>query len=699
MDYLNFAIEVIAQPDGLYAISVVSSPVGEARVVVPNPLVAQEIERMLAVLGRRERVTKLEENGIARDIGEKLFNFLIRSNDDINAAYFASLDRANHQGLRIRLSVERAGALADLPWELLRDPNRDFLTLSRSTPIVRYTQMLSVRPPAEVAMPLRVLVMISAPEDFPKLDVEDEWRRLNEATAPLQQSGVLRLEKLETATLIALQRRLRTGEYHIFHFIGHSDFDPHNQRGVLVLEDDADNRRANLVTGLMLARELGEESTIRLVVLNSCQSARRAEKDPHAGIASSIVTRGIPAVAAMQFPISDTAARVFSEEFYRAIAENLPIDSAVSEARRAIANRLQNAEWATPALYMRSENGVLFRPAKAATGTTKAVSKPARSSAPTAWIAGVIGLVAVALILGVLLLNRPAGGGENPTPSQVTPSVEAPLPDLQISSISSAPARPGPGQVFRLLISIRNAGEGESGAFNWTWDASPVLRNALEGRIESIPPGASRNFSLVYSYGWWGSYSSQINIDADGEVGESDERNNRDAAIIELDPTRPFDIDFTFLPDNEIVAPPRLLQPGEFDLWNMTFALAAPADIDCAATLFAIVDTGQSNALQATDDTPAACAALPLAIVLRRPVSGAEVEVLSDSSGTATLTLYSDPDGIERAGQSADIPLSPGDSAEIAVVETGGSAVRRIEIATPDQPVRLLRLTLFPPLD
>src|SRR5690606_31747086 len=101
-------------------------------------------------------------------------------------------------------------------------------------------------------------------------------------------------------------------------------------------------------------------TTIRLVVLNSCQSAASNSANPFAGIASSLVTRGIPAVVAMQYRISDAAATVFAEEFYRALTDTLPIDSAVSEARRAIANRLHNLEWATPVLYLRSADGILF---------------------------------------------------------------------------------------------------------------------------------------------------------------------------------------------------------------------------------------------------------------------------------------------------------------------------------------------------
>ena len=76
-------------------------------------------------------------------------------------------------------------SLADLPWEFLYNPavNR-FLALSVQTPLVRYMDLPGVRSsPIAVTPPIRVLVMISSPTDYPALDVEAEWQRLNESLA------------------------------------------------------------------------------------------------------------------------------------------------------------------------------------------------------------------------------------------------------------------------------------------------------------------------------------------------------------------------------------------------------------------------------------------------------------------------------------------------------------------------------------
>ncbi len=673
MAYLNFVVDLTELPDGSYRISVLSSPVGETSAVVASPFTPADLEAAAALLeDGLSDMGSIERTHAARLLGQRLFQFLIRQNEDVNSAYFASLDRAGSDGLRLRLSVDNAGALAALPWELLADPNRDFLALSRSTPLTRYTQQLTTRPPVPVILPLRVLVMISAPRDFPALNVEDEWQRLNDATAELQARGLLELERLEQATLISLQRRLRAEDYHVFHYIGHSAYNE-TAGGVLALEHE-DDALAQLVPGAALARELSEETTIRLVVLNSCQSGQADRQHPFFGISSSLVTRGIPAVVAMQHPISDAAATVFAEEFYRAIADMLPIDTALSEARRAIANRLHNLEWATPALYLRSEDGVLFRQTPVDAPSTPPMT--------------LVGLAAVALVL-LLVLIGPVRTALAPTPVP-TPAL---LADLEIAAIRSAPLNPAPGEAFRLLIGIRNAGDADSGPFSWTWDASPARRNALDGRIDNIPPGATYNLSFPFSYGWWGSYSSQIVVDADSEVAESDERDNREATIIELDPTRPFVVDFTLLPTNQIVEPPLALEADAFALWNLHFALQGA---DCAATPLRLIAAPPRTLLTPAEETAPDCMNAPLDIAIDQPVSSLTAVVVASAAGSAHMTLYADEAATQVVYESAAVPVVAGQTVLLTPREPLESSIRRATIAVSGGPAQLSKLTLYP---
>jgi hypothetical protein len=318
-----------------------------------------------------------------------------------------------------------------------------------------------------------------------------------------------------------------------------------------------------------------------------------------------------------------------------------------------------------------------------------------------------IGVVALIAVVAVVSINALRGGTVEPTPTvapiviteEVT-AVAAGMPNLQIANIRSAPSRPAPGQVFRLLISIRNDGTSDSGDFNWTWDASPVLRNALEGRVESIPPGATRNISFPYSYGWWGSYSSQIIVDADSEVDETDERDNREAAIVELDPDSEFDIDFTLLPNNEIVSPPRNLGPLEFLNWKLAFSVSATDDnAECGNTPFAIIELGNANALATAENALPACATLPMVIKLSDPVRQVNLQLAPSSEEDIILKLFTDSQGQELAFESEPLATQSGETIELGADDDFSGRIRRIEIDSPSQSVNLTRITLFPILD
>jgi hypothetical protein len=261
--------------------------------------------------------------------------------------------------LRIRLRLRNAPQLADLPWEYLYNSSLNrFLALSVETPLVRFLDLPERVRPVKVSPPIRVLVMISSPTDYPQLNVEAEWKKLTEALNDLEHGGRVTLERLDDATLAALQRRLRQGEYHIFHFVGHGEFDERTQDGVLLLEDE--ENRGRRVSGQYLGALLHDHRPLRLAILNACEGARTSRTDPFAGTAQSLVQQGIPAVIAMQFEVTDEAASTFAREFYGALAGNYPVDAALAEARKAIFAQGNEVEWGTPVLYMRAEDGRIF---------------------------------------------------------------------------------------------------------------------------------------------------------------------------------------------------------------------------------------------------------------------------------------------------------------------------------------------------
>jgi peptidoglycan hydrolase-like protein with peptidoglycan-binding domain len=112
----------------------------------------------------------------------------------------------------------------------------------------------------------------------------------------------------------------------------------------------------------LFANLLSDQDRLRLVVLNSCEGARTTLTDPYAGVATTLIQLGVPAVVAMQFEISDDAAVLFAEELYtNLVGRQDPIDAAVAEARKAVYTEIDAIEWATPVLFVRDPDVELFR--------------------------------------------------------------------------------------------------------------------------------------------------------------------------------------------------------------------------------------------------------------------------------------------------------------------------------------------------
>ena len=289
---------------------------------------------MLRVGRNRRGVRRIEspEMQAAKQFGGKLFDAVF--SNEVRGALRSSVDTASREGagLRVRLRLGDVPELTDLPWEYLYNASLNrFLALSNKSPLVRYIELPETPRPLKIAPPLRVLVMISSPNDYDPLDVEREWQKLQNALRELRADNMVTLERLEAATLGALRRKLRQGQYHVLHFIGHGGFDTQSQDGVLILEDE--QRRGRRTSGQYLAQVLTDHESLRLVILNACEGARTARNDPFAGVAQSLVQQGIPGVIAMQFEITDEASITFAHEFYAAIADGYPVDAALSDAR------------------------------------------------------------------------------------------------------------------------------------------------------------------------------------------------------------------------------------------------------------------------------------------------------------------------------------------------------------------------------
>jgi CHAT domain len=356
---LRVRFERVGAEAGTYDV-LATGPSGETTGQFRLPLSKLELENIALRLSRGRNVVRRVDSPeleLVRGLGGSLFEALFSGRvRDLYRDSFA-VARQEGRGLRVTLALTGAPELMHIPWEYLYD-DPGFLSISTWTPVVRYLDLPRGRRPLVVTPPLQILAVVSGPSDVVELDTGREQANLEQALAKLTAQGALEIHWLKSATLQELQRELRQRDYHIFHYIGHGGYDSALDDGVLLFEDETG--RSRRVSGAQLGTMLADETSLRLAVLNSCEGARTSSDDPFAGTAASLVHREIPAVVAMQFEITDRAAVVFGGEFYAALADGYPVDSALAEARKAIFADQNDVEWGTPVLFMRVADGRIF---------------------------------------------------------------------------------------------------------------------------------------------------------------------------------------------------------------------------------------------------------------------------------------------------------------------------------------------------
>ncbi len=613
--HLDFELQITALRDGRYEVQVVRMPLETLGNAAPShifqlPYTPQQLAFRIATLSGERSAPLSERQQVAREFGDILFKTIF--SEAILEAYNRSYQKAlvdAEIGLRLQLNLDGAGDLVNLPFEFLRGP-QDYLALSRQTPIVRFPKQVVVRRRVSLSYPLRILVMIASPADLPPLNVAQEKALLEKSTADLRGKGLLEIDFLEDASLRTLQRTLRLKDYHIFHYIGHSSYDAETGIGTLALVDPLGENSHFPVRAEALARELSEENTIRLVVLNSCHGARQNQQNATEGIASSLITRGIPAVVANQFEISNDAASVFSEEFYRAVADGLPMDAAVSEARRAVSSTVGNIEWATPVLYLRAEDGYLFMLQANPVATQKSNRFDLRD---LALLMVVVILIAVG-VGGFLLLaqdDKPKGNGG---------ATRVPNTDLQVRTLEIGTNRPVPGQFTSVRVVVENAGTEVSvpGTFEFLGNDRDPRLPSINREIPPILPGATFEDEFSYRFNWFGTFIARVLLDPDNSLVETNERNNIQTQPI-ITGDQPLVVNFSdALPDGKRVTESRVVTEDTFALWGFVLTTLPTNIEDCggAVVWFKVGDDGIVRLGTGLVDNPVTCANVPIAITL-----------------------------------------------------------------------------------
>jgi hypothetical protein len=294
-----------------------------------------------------------------RAAGEALFSWLLSGSleDHLRLAW----DRAARagRGLRIRLSIDPP-EIAAWPWELLYDPQRDHtFATAIATPLVRYldqTSLFGAPTEQEAELPLDLLLVLPSAAN---LNLAEEKRLIEEAVAGLKHALHLRVLP-GPVTRTALADALLLARYDIVHVSGHGAF----LDGQGYVELNLPDGSPDWVDGNSLSRIFSNHPHLKLVILNVCRGGQVAEGTAFRGLAPQLVRRGIPAVVAMQYPLTDQAGLTFAREFYKQLStgENAgQIDVAITHGRNMLAVLYPGSRsFATPVLYTHASDGVIF---------------------------------------------------------------------------------------------------------------------------------------------------------------------------------------------------------------------------------------------------------------------------------------------------------------------------------------------------
>ncbi len=387
--YEEFRIELSPKmPSGGWDVTVVDCPVqgmkGRKGTVVPT-FTRVELRRLR---NRNNWPSPFEMKAIGQKVWESVMT------GGAGDAFFASREflkarnAAFKQSVGLRVTMVLVGhgeanvegdaiRLSELPVEALYNEADQFIATDPRTPISRSLQQLgTMLPPQPIKVPLRVLVVVAAPSDRARTDIEAEAQAVRDALGPLSEpGGFIAVEFCEPPTREELKRRL-TKTVNILHFIGHGGFEPVGdgttpESYICLLRSEQDRRSAPLnaddLTGILRNTE------VRMVVFTACSSAAPTpEEDPYRigafeGLAQRLLSgvSDISAVVAMQFDLESEAAVQFTRVFYEnLLLPDKSLDEVVALARRQLATLegfgAGHRAWVTPTVYWRCLEGKVF---------------------------------------------------------------------------------------------------------------------------------------------------------------------------------------------------------------------------------------------------------------------------------------------------------------------------------------------------
>ncbi|NMF66852.1 hypothetical protein DP113_13275 [Brasilonema octagenarum UFV-E1] len=327
----------------------------------------EEIKQLLQIVGNNE----LKNSKQARTLGEVLFEVLFDSTlrqDFVN--FHFQVVQQEKQLLRVELDIDEQGMpeLAALPWEFMCLPasaNLGEIWIGTDPYLVfsRRRAQWNPAPPIQLERreKLRIALAIAAPKDLGTVEYQTVKSGL-EDLAKEQSERIELLPIVNPATPNAIDALLEK-QPHIFHFIGHGRLQDEDgeEVGQIALVKKVFNTASWVDAGGFA--ELLNRHRPGIVLLQACESAMSSTSQAFVSVASKIVQQNIPVVVAMQYEVSNLTASQFAYELYERLAQDSPVDIAAQNGRRTVAldTQYRKRDFATPVIFMRVQDGYLFK--------------------------------------------------------------------------------------------------------------------------------------------------------------------------------------------------------------------------------------------------------------------------------------------------------------------------------------------------
>jgi hypothetical protein len=328
--------------------------------------------------------------------GEQLFNLIFRSGEKARE-FLQEAIRSGLDNCELAITSDNPDIL-NLPWEILYSPDYQFLApqlggMYRSLSTQPVKAALGQLPQDQ----LNILLVIARPYGERDIALKTIARPLLQALEPIRQ--YVNLKVLRPPSFEEFERELNAhkGFYHIVHFDGHGDFDPHSQgwqhqlgstgQGVLVFESLTGE--AQIITAAQIAQNLAD-CRVPLFVLNACKSGQEGE-GKFSSVATRLISLGAQGVVAMAYSVYAEAAKHFIGRLYGEIVLGKDLASAVASGRKQILNQnlrpspkgqLPLQDWLVPILYQQSSY-IPFVPRNAAPSFAELMAQADSSTAKT----------------------------------------------------------------------------------------------------------------------------------------------------------------------------------------------------------------------------------------------------------------------------------------------------------------------------